>query len=135
MDALTPEEMKIYAKQIYQTKLKELNNRNNLGYFKPSSPVGAHNIVDARWVICWKGVNADGTKGIKARLTVRGFQDLQGFSLETYAGTASRWGQRMIVSIAAVHGRQLFSADVGSAFLKGLTFDEVATMTGQPVRA
>eukprot|EP00972_Heterocapsa_arctica_P024770 3654192-Heterocapsa_arctica.AAC.1 len=44
MDARTPEEMKIYAKQIYQAKLKEFNNWNNLGCFKPSSRVGAHNI-------------------------------------------------------------------------------------------
>eukprot|EP00972_Heterocapsa_arctica_P069703 10299114-Heterocapsa_arctica.AAC.1 len=49
IDALTLEELKIHAKQIYQAKLKELNNWNNLRCFKSRTRVGAHNIVDARW--------------------------------------------------------------------------------------
>ena len=73
-------------------------------------------------------------KGVKARLTVRGFKDLQGSSLATFAGTTSRWGQRMVLAVAAMHKWALFSADVGAAFLKGLTFDKLAALTGEPLR-
>eukprot|EP00972_Heterocapsa_arctica_P073129 10801141-Heterocapsa_arctica.AAC.1 len=61
MNALTPDEPKIYVKQIYQAKLQELNNGNNLGCFNSRSRASAHNVVDARWEIRWKGVSTDGT--------------------------------------------------------------------------
>ena len=40
----------------------------------------------------------DGVKTVKARLTVRGFEDLSASTVETYANTATRWGQRLICS-------------------------------------
>ena len=50
------------------------------------------------------------TKVIKARLTARGFKDLQAFSEDhqTYSGTASKWGQREINITAANPGHRLF---------------------------
>ena len=63
----------------------------------------------------------------------RGFKDSQG-NLETYSGTASRWSQRLICSVAAQHQWQLISADVGTAFLQGLTFEKMAEATGEPLR-
>ena len=56
--------------------------------------------------------------------------------LETYAGTASRAGQRVVNSVAAQHPDWImFSYDVSKAFAKGMTFEEIARLTGQPLRA
>ena len=66
---------------------------------------------------------ADGALEIKARLCIRGFQDLQQNNLKTYSGTASKQGQRFINFLAA--NRKvfvLFSCDVGAAFLKRADF-------------
>ena len=56
--------------------------------------------------------------------------------LATYAGTASRWGQRIINSVCVnVEGFELFSFDVSVAFAKGMTFQELSELTGEPVRS
>ena len=53
-----------------------------------------------------------------------------------YAGTASRSGQRIVNSVAAQHEDWvLFSFDVSQAFAKGMTFEELARLTGMPLRA
>ena len=49
----------------------------------------------------------------------------------TFASTASRWGQRIVVSTAVNNGWQLFSADVSQAFLRGMTFEELAQVLCQ----
>ena len=91
------------------------------------------NVIDARWVLRWKR-GPDGKRVIKARLTVRGFKDLQAAEVSTFAGTTTRWGQRLVCSLVANHGWDLFSADVGAAFLKGLTFKKLAELTGERER-
>ncbi len=50
--------------------------------------------------------------------------------VETYSGTSSRWGQRWVVAQAVQRTWRIISLDIGSAFLKGLTFDEVAQLQG-----
>ena len=67
-------------------------------------------------------------------MTARGFQDLSADSLDTYAGTASRWGQRLVCSICAQHGWSIFAWDVSTAFLQGVSFEELAEITGEEVR-
>ena len=94
--------------------------------------VDCGNIIDSRWVDRWKMV--DGVRVIKSRLCVRGFKDLQGSELATFSGTASRFGQRMINVLAASMGWTLWSADAGCVFLRGLTFEEIAKMSGEPLR-
>ena len=84
----------------------------------------ASNVIDACCVCKWKQV--DGKWRIQARLVVRGFKDLQASQLSTFAGTTSRWGQRLVNSVAVQHGWQLFSADVSQAFLRCLTFEDAA---------
>ena len=76
-------------------------------------------------------------KVIKARLTARGFKDIQAFSEghQTYSGTASKWGQREINIMAANTGHRLFSMDISAAFLKGMTFKEISQLTGEPLRS
>ena len=53
---------------------------------------GACNVVDSRWVNKWKWEHVDGTwkRIIRARLTYRGFKNVDASNLETYAGTTSR---------------------------------------------
>ena len=56
--------------------------------------------------------------------------------LETYAGTTSRCGQRLVNLAAAEHDDfVLFSFDVSQAFAKGMTFEEIAALTGDPLRS
>ena len=61
-------------------------------------------------------------------MVVRGFKDTQATQLNTFAGTASRWGQRIVNSVVAQKGWEIFTADVSQAFLRGLTFEQTAHM-------
>jgi len=74
---------------------------------------------------------------VKARLTARGFRDLQAFqeNIETFSGTATKSAQRMVCNVTSQHEFTLFSMDISAAFLKGLTFKEIAELTGKPLRA
>ena len=55
--------------------------------------------------------------------------------MDNYAGTTSRWGQRLILIVAAQMRWPLHSADASEAFLRGLTFEEVAKEPGETLRA
>ena len=79
----------------------------------------ATNCLDSRWVLKWKLV--DDKRIIKARLTVRGYKDLQGGEVKTMATTALRWGQRVVCMAAVQNDWVLYSADVSQAFLKGMS--------------
>ena len=129
---LTKEEVKTNWPKILEAKMKEIKGLNELKCFTRHPRKTSYNRVDTRWVITWKLV--DGIRAIKCRLTMRGFRDRQD-SLETFAGTASRAGQRAVNSIAAQDPDMiLFSFDVSQAFAKGLTFEELAQLTGTPLR-
>ena len=69
------------------------------------------------------------------RLVLRGFQDTEAFSVETFAGTARRASQRLLASEAACHDDyEIASLDVDTAFLKGFTYRELAEATGEEER-
>ena len=57
---------------------------------------------------------------------MRGFKDFQAAQLSTFAGTTTRWGQRLVNSVAAQQGWALLTADVSQAFLRGLTLEQAA---------
>ena len=81
----------------------------------------AKNVVDVRWVDKLKMIN--GQSDVKSRVTVRGFKDRAVQDLATFAGTASRWGQRPVNSALAQNTEfEFFSCDVSAAFAKGMTF-------------
>ena len=80
----------------------EIMRWHTLGAFKRMPRKLATNVIDARWVLKWKQVA--GKKIIQARLVVRGFKDLQAAQLSTFAGTTSRWGQRIVNSVAVQKG-------------------------------
>ena len=90
------------------------------------------NVLSSRWVWRWKAI--DGKRAIKARLTVRGFEDNESSQLKTMATTATRWSQRMIISIVVQRGWELLTADVSTAFLQGLTFEELGKLENLPPR-
>ena len=62
---------------------------------------------------------------------------MQAFSEDhqTYSGMASKWGRREINIMAASTGYKLFSMDISAAFLKGMTFEEIVALTGEPLRS
>ena len=98
---------------------------------------GAQNVIDCRWVIKWKYETPPDGKSrrvIRCRLTVRGFKDRQAQDLDSYAGTAQRFSQRVVCSEAVLRGWDLVSADISKAFLQGLSHKELADATGEPVR-
>ena len=129
---LSREEALQHEKACNQAMLDELKRWLNLGAFERVSKKHASNVIDARWVLKWKMVN--GERIIHARLCVRGFKDLQAAQLSTFAGTTTRWGQRLVNSVAAQYGWPLFIADVSQAFLRGLTFEQAAQLKDEVQR-
>jgi hypothetical protein len=95
------------------------------------------NLMTSRWVHRFKMLlteNGDKVRGVKSRLTVHGFKDVDANKLLTYSSTATRWSQRLVTAQAAQRLWNLLSADVGNAFLRGLTFAELARITGTAQR-
>jgi hypothetical protein len=131
-DTLDANEVRKNYELVREGMVKEIRSWTALDTVKPVFRHQATNIVDGKWVHKWKLV--DGKRIIKSRLTLRGFKDLQGNHIETFAGTASRWGQRLICSVAAMNNWPMFSSDVGAAFLKGVTFEDLAKVSGTPLR-
>ena len=48
-----------------------------------------------------------------------------------FAGTSTRWSQRLLIAVAVQQGWELWSADISEAFLRGLTFEELRESGGQ----
>ena len=104
----------------------------------------ATNILDVKWVLKWKWIPVKDKSGatryvrvIRARLTQRGFKDLDKGNLQTFSGTASRLAQKLIVSEVCVRQDQhwdMWTVDVRKAFLKGISYEELAAATGEPLR-
>ncbi len=89
--------------------------------------------MSSRWLYKWKQKPGEERK-VKARLVIRGYEDNDAQALATWANTATRWGQRIVCSVATQNQWTMLSADVGTAFLRGLTFPEPAALTGEPER-
>ena len=130
---LSSDEAQQHEKACTQAMYYDIMRWHTLGAFKRMPRKLATNVIDARWVLKWKLVA--GKRIIQARLVVRGFKDLQAAQLSTFAGTTSRWGQRIVNSVAVQRGWQLFTADVSQAFLRGLTFEEAAKIKDEVHRS
>ena len=92
---------------------KELSTWVQMGCISRRPRLGARNVIDCRWVLKWKldaevkdatDTSASSVKRwvIRARLCLRGFKDLDAKSLDSYAGTAARYTQRVLVSEAVI---------------------------------
>ncbi|CAK0831488.1 unnamed protein product [Prorocentrum cordatum] len=132
MNVLTLEEARAHEVEVRQAMKDELQRWAELKAFQRFPKDQATNIIDSRWVLKWKEI--DGKKQVRARLTVRGFKDMQSPELSTFAGTTTRWGQRLVNQVTAQRKWRLFSADISQAFLRGLTFEQVAAMDGEVKR-
>jgi hypothetical protein len=135
-DLLTVDELRANKELVVQAMYDELVLWHQHGCFSRRERQGSKNIIDTRWVFKWKKVTRDGRQQriIRARLTVRGFKDTGAEGMSAYAGTASRWAQRLVVSEAVLRGWPIVSADVAKAFLQGITYRELAELSGEPER-
>ena len=148
-DILTAEELKSHAKEVAAAMLAELKTWAKLKCFSRRKRAGAKNIIDCRWVIKWKyeqaAISVEAASNaalgeasrrrvIRARLTVRGFKDRDAQNLDSYAGTSQRYSQRLVCSEAAHRGWPICTTDISKAFLQGVTYEELAELTGEPIR-
>ena len=138
-DLLTPEEYYKHAKEVTAAMLEELKIWITHGCFTRRPRKGASNILDCKWVGKWKYAKAkdDPSKKvriIRMRLTLRGFKDRDANDILTYAGTSSRLSQKLLVSEAVNRGWKIVALDVSKAFLKGVSYQELAKATGEPQR-
>jgi len=131
-DELTAQEARDNPELCEQAISKELESFIQHKCFSPISKSMSSNILTSRMLLKWK--NMGGTRVVKARLCVHGFKDADAATLGAYASTSSRWGQRLVASIAASRKWFLQSADISTAFLQGVTFAELSAMTGEPLR-
>ena len=129
-DALTPQEIKQHYKLVEEAIRKEISSFVEHKTFMRALRKDCSNVCTSRWVLRWKEI--DGKRCVKARLTIRGFQDLA--DVASYASTACRWSQRLVVSIAVQKGWQLWVTDISTAFLQGMSFEELARLTGTEAR-
>ena len=106
-DLRTPEQLKENWKEVQAAMLKELKTWADLKCFSRRLRKNSRNIIDVRWVIKfkWETPTTDVKKGegqsteakirtIRARLTVRGFKDIDRGDIDRYAGTSSRVHRR-----------------------------------------
>ena len=144
-DILTPEEENRHRKEVDAAMLQELQTWAKFKCFSRKAKKAARNIIDCRWVLKWKheliateatteAVQQKTRRVIRARLTVRGFKDLEKHLVDRYAGTAQRYSQRVLVSEAVMRGWDIGTTDISKAFLQGVTYQELSEMTGEPVR-
>ena len=52
----------------------------------------------------------------------------------TYAGTSQRYSQRLVCSEAAHRGWPVCTTDISKAFLQSVTYEELSSLTGEPIR-
>ena len=148
-DILTPEELKLYAQEVAASMLSELTTWARQKCFSRRNRALARNIIDCRWAIKWKqevaavsvadaskqsGASTISKRVIRCRLTVRGFKDRDAQNLDSYAGTSQRYRQRLVCSEAAHRGRPTCTTDISKAFLQGVTYEELSSLTGEPIR-
>ena len=109
--------------QFFQAKIKELKSFFECGVWEFSTATEAtpERTLTSRMLLKWSR-NADGTPRAKARLVVRGFNDVDALSgnLETASPTTSRLSRSILLSISANLRWRGWTADVSTAFLQGL---------------
>eukprot|EP00959_Pyramimonas_sp_CCMP1952_P462974 9484141-Pyramimonas_sp.AAC.1 len=74
-------------------------------------------------------------RAIRLRLVLRGLMGLEAIDVEIFWGTVRRSSQRLLASTAACKKQWIIaSLDINMAFLKGLTYRELAEATGEKER-
>jgi len=148
-DILTPQQLQQHWPAVMAAMQKELQDWVNLKNFSRKPRAGARNIVDTRWVhkFKWEQQPVDAVRGssqsvgttpskmiIRSRLTLRGFKDHDRADIDRYAGTSSRCSQKLLVSEAVAQKWDIATTDISKAFLQGVTYEELAKLTGEKAR-
>jgi len=137
-DLLSKKEIEQNYKAVAEAITQEIKIWLDNKCFKIRDLKGAQNLMTSRYVAKWKFVKQDDgsmKRIIRMRLVLRGFQDTEAFDLDTFAGTAKRQSQRILMSQAACNPRWIIaSLDIDKAFLQGLTYKELAEATGEKER-
>eukprot|EP00971_Amphidinium_carterae_P336866 6473433-Amphidinium_carterae.1 len=132
-DALTDSDFVEHAAALHRSRLDEISKLFKLSCFRRLSRSKCTNLVDSKWVYRWKP--GDTGRVIKSRITLRGFKDLDR-SVNTWAATAARNTQKTINSLAMTQSSFVVESwDISSAFAQGMTFEEIATATGEDQRS
>ena len=130
LDALTPQEIREHWPAVQASIAAELGAFTDHIVFARRLLAESKNVCSSRWVLRWKMIA--GVRAIKARLTIRGFEDRE--SVNTFASTATRWSQRLVIHVAVQESWTLWIADVATAFLQSDTFQQLAEQEGTVVR-
>ncbi len=134
-DLLNKKELQAHSKEVASATSAELKTWLNNKCFKTCLLKNAQNVMTSRYVAKWKWIKdsfGQWLRIIRMRLCLRGFMDLEAFSLDTFSGTAKRSSQRILASEAACHQDWIIaSLDIDKAFLKGFTYKELAEATGE----
>ena len=109
--------------KFQEAKCKELKSffENQVWEFDSAQNADPERTLTARVLTKWSK-SADGSPRAKARLIVRGYQDIDALDkgLETASPTTSRTSRSFLVSLTAILGWSRWSSDVATAFLQGL---------------
>ena len=137
-DLLSKKELQVHARDVASATITELKTWLDNRCFKKCLLKNAQNVMTSRYVAKWKWIKDHIGKWhrvIRMRLCLRGFMDIEAFTLDTFSGTAKRTSQRILASEAACHPEFITaSLDIDKAFLKGFTYKELAEATGEKER-
>ncbi len=131
-DILSAQDIRDHPELVRAACVKEIRSFQDNKAYELIDKSLCRNLCTSRWVLKWKDIG--GVRSVKARLTVRGFQDMQQ-DLSTFSSTASRWTQRIILSVCVQRLWPCLVADVSTAFLQGLSFEEISKLEKTPQRA
>ena len=88
-------------------------------------PAGDKQAIGCRWVFRTK-INADGSARLKARLVVKGYEQIEGTNYgETYAPVAKLVSFRLLLTLAAHYNWLVHHMDVVTAFLNPPVDEEI----------
>ena len=121
-DLLSKKEWLSHHREVSTATTTEIKTWLDNNCFEKALLKHAKNAMTSRYVAKWKWVKEkDGrwNKIMRMRLVLRGFMDIDAFSLDTFSGTARRTSQRILASEAAAHPDWILaSLDIDKAFLK-----------------
>ncbi|CAE7308690.1 RE2, partial [Symbiodinium pilosum] len=131
-DLLTSQEKIEHAAEVTQAILDELRTWQSFKCFTRRAKKSAPCVIDVKWVLKWKHIK--GVRRIRARLCLRGFKETGADDQSNYAATASCYSQRVLASECVLKDWVIASSDVPKAFLQGVSYQELAEVTGKPER-
>ena len=103
--------------QCVAAKMKELNDFDNYDVYEVVDRPQGVNIIDTQWVLVEKE-RMDGSKVTKARLCMRGDQELNKHLIPVDSPTTNKISVRLLLTLAVALGWDVSTADIERAFLQ-----------------